>query len=201
MELELIPIACDAMVFFTNTDNAITGLTKDQISKIYVNNAYSNWNQLGGPDALLYPYCRNNDSGSHAQMEQNFLHGKEIHEKIRRETTSTSMLNVITDVMDSQTKNPLGYGLGYSIFYYYKSVNSVWNYDENERLKLLEIDGVYPTDETIADKTYPLSNNTFVVLRADAPEDSLARKMADFMLSPEGQQCVIAAGYGPLKTN
>ena len=39
VELELIPIAYDAMVFFTNNDNPISGLTKEQISNIYVNNS------------------------------------------------------------------------------------------------------------------------------------------------------------------
>ena len=46
-----------------------------KLGDIYVNDAYDNWNEISGPDALLYPYCRNNDSGSHAQMEKHFLNG------------------------------------------------------------------------------------------------------------------------------
>ena len=114
VEIELIPIAYDAMIFFTNKDNTIEGLTSEQISNIYVNNAYENWNQLGGPNALLYPYCRNNDSGSHAQMEKHFLNGNEIHSKIMSETRSEAMQSILTDVIDAKTEEPLGYGLGYS---------------------------------------------------------------------------------------
>ncbi len=196
VELELIPIAYDAMIFFTNADNPATGLTKEQISNIYVNNAYDNWSEIGGSDALLYPYCRNNDSGSHAQMEKHFLNGNEIHTEVQRETSRT-MSDILTDVMAAKTDDPIGYGLGYSIYYYYHNMNMF--YDVHDNLKLLAIDGVMPTDETIADGSYPLSNNTYVVLRKDTPADAPARKMAEFMLTEAGQVCVENAGYGRLK--
>ena len=196
VELELIPIAYDAMIFFTNKDNPVKGLTKEQISEIYVDNKYGDWKKLGGDSSLLYPYCRNNDSGSHAQMERHFLNGKEINEKIRKENTSDGMENILTDVMGSQTENPKGYGLGYSIYYYFQNMDEF--YATNKYLKLLEIDGVYPDDETIASGEYPLSNNTYVVLRKDEPENSPARKMAEFMLTKEGQACVEEAGFGAI---
>jgi len=195
VELELIPIAYDAMIFFTNNANPATGLTKEQITNIYVNDSYNNWSEVGGSDALLYPYCRNNDSGSHAQMEKHFLNGKDIHPEVQKETSYT-MSNVLTDVINAQTDNPVGYGLGYSIYYYYHNMDPF--YDTSRQLKLLAIDGVMPTDETIADGSYPLSNNTYVVLRKDTPPDAPARKMAEFMLTEAGQECVENAGYGRL---
>ena len=197
VELELIPIAYDAMVFFTNKDNPVKGLTTQQITDIYVDNKYSNWKDLGGSDSVLYPYARNYDSGSHAQMERHFLKGKDINDKIRQETTSVSMANVLTDVMGAETEEPKGFGLGYSIYYYFKNMDMF--YETDTYLKLLEIDGVAPNDETIADGSYPLSNNTYVVIRKDEPEDSVARKFAEFMLTDLGQQCVEEAGFGPLK--
>ncbi len=196
VELELIPIAYDAMIFFTNNDNSIKGLTTEQITNIYVNDAYENWNEVGGPDALIYPYCRNNDSGSHAQMERHFLNGNEIHPEVQKETSMT-MSNVLTDVMKAKTDEPKGFGLGYSIYYYFNNMDLFYN--TKTELKLLSIDGVYPNDDTIADGTYPLSNNTYVVLRADTPNDAPARKMAEFMLTAEGQKCVEEAGFGKLK--
>ena len=72
-------------------------------------------------------------------------------------------------------------------------------YNTNTTLKLLEIDGVYPSDETIANGTYPLSNNTYIVMRKSEPQDSPARRMAEFMLTEQGQQCVEEAGFGRLK--
>lgn len=197
VELELIPIGYDAMVFFTNIENSAEGLSSEQISEIYVDNKYSNWKEVGGPDALLYPYCRNNDSGSHAQMQKHFLNGKEINDKIRTETTSVSMSNVLTDVMGAKTDDPKGYALGYSIYYYFNNMDLFYN--TKTELKLLAVDGVYPNDETIADANYPLSNNTYVVIRKSEDEGSAARKFAAFMLTELGQQCVKDAGFGPLK--
>ncbi len=196
VEIELIPIAYDAMIFFTNAENDIKGLTTEQITEIYVNNTYKNWSELGGSDAAVYPYCRNNDSGSHAQMERHFLKDKEINEAIRRETTSMAMADILTDVVASKTADPLCYGLGYSIYYYYHNAGMVLG-TENQ-LKLLEIDGVMPNDETIADGSYPLSNNTYIALRKDTPEDAPARRMAEFMLTEKGQECVAQAGFGKL---
>lgn len=198
VELELIPIAYDAMIFFTNKDNKIEGLTSQQISNIYVNNAYENWNEVGGLNARLYPYCRNNDSGSHAQMEKHFLNGNDIHPKVKEETSMT-MSNVLTDVMNAKTVEPLGFGLGYSIYYYFNNMDMFFN--TKTELKILAIDGVHPNDNTIADGTYPLSNNTYIVMRKDTPEDSLVRKIAEFMLTEAGQMCVEQAGFGKLKIN
>lgn len=197
VELELIPIAYDAMIFFTNANNPATGLTTQQISDIYVNNAYENWSEVGGDNALLYPYCRNNDSGSHAMMERYFLNGNEINETIRQETTSISMANVLTDVMDAETEDPVGYALGYSIYYFFNSMDLFYN--TKTELKLLEIDGVAPNDETIANGEYPLSSNSYIVLRKDTPADAPARKMAEFMLTDKGQECVEEAGFGKLR--
>ncbi len=195
VELELIPIAYDAMIFFTNAENPIKGLTQEQITNIYVNDSYDNWAEVGGSDALLYPYCRNNDSGSHAQMEKHFLKGREIHPEVQKETSYT-MSNVLTDVMGAKTDDPTGYGLGYSIYYYFQNMDLF--YDTNKYLKLLEIDGVMPTDENIASGEYPLSNNTYIVLRKDTPENSPTRKMAEFILTEAGQACVGEAGFGKL---
>ena len=87
MELEYIPIAYDAMVFFTNAENSVTGLTQKQIQDIYVYGKYTNWNQIGGPDAELLPYRRNTDSGSHALMEQYFLEGGKLSLYLRHTQT------------------------------------------------------------------------------------------------------------------
>lgn len=198
VELELIPIAYDAMVFFTNGENAIENLTMDQIRNIYVDNAYANWSELGGPNAGLIPYCRNADSGSQAQMEEFFLKGDEIHADIRRETTAISMASVLTDVWEAKTDEPLAYALGYSIYYYYQSASMILLSSEDD-LKLLKIDGVYPTDETIADGSYPLAGYNYAVVRADSAKDSIGRRMVEFITSPDGQRCVVNAGFGALK--
>lgn len=200
VELEYIPIAYDAMVFFTNAENSITGLTRQQIQDIYVRDAYNNWNQVGGPDAELLPYCRNTDSGSHALMERYFLEdGKlSLSPDILQGNVSLSMSSALTDVAMALSLDPAAYAIGYSVYAYYDVYESLMVDVTPNKLKLLAVDGVLPTNETIADGTYPLSGYNYVVLRADEPEDSPARRLADYMVSDAGQQVVSTAGFLPL---
>ena len=202
VELEYIPIAYDAMVFFTNAENSVTGLTQKQIQDIYVYGKYTNWNQIGGPDAELLPYRRNTDSGSHALMEQYFLEGGKLSlsPDVHNVLTSYAMSSALTDVAGAMTTDPLAYAMGYSVYYYY--VNSYWLLGDagGGELKLLAVDGVLPSDETIADGSYPLAGYNYLVLRAGEPEDAPARRLAEFMVSEAGQNCVGSAGFGPLSS-
>lgn len=193
VELKFIPIANEALVFFTNGSNSVSGLTTEQIKDIYINNAYDNWSQLGGEDAAFAAYCRNNDSGSHAQMEKFFLDGQEINEDIRRENISLAMASILTDVADYGAQNPGSYALGYSMYYYF---NAAARTQGPLDLKLLAVDGITPSDETIADGSYGLATYYYAVLRADEPEDSPASKMAEYLLSDAGQECISKAGFG-----
>ena len=195
VELTYIPIANEALVFFTGQQNPAEGLTKDQIKKIYLNNAVSDWSQLGAPQAGFAAFCRNNDSGSHAQMERFFLDGAEIHEDIRRERTSIAMSNIITDLIDYEQEHPESYALGYSMYYYIENTKAVMG---DYPIKLLKVDGVVPTEQTIADGQYPLSTHYFAVLRSDAPPDAPERKLAQWLTGPQGQELVKNAGFGPL---
>ena len=202
VELEYIPIAYDAMVFFTNAENSVTGLTQRQIQDIYVYGKYTNWNQIGGPDAELLPYRRNTDSGSHALMEQYFLEGGKLSlsPDVHNVLTSYAMSSALTDVAGAMTTDPLAYAMGYSVYYYY--VNSYWLLGDagGGELKLLAVDGVLLSDETIADGSYPLAGYNYLVLRAGEPEDAPARRLAEFMVSEAGQNCVGSAGFGPLSS-
>ena len=198
VELELIPIAYDAMVFFTNGENPIEGLSSEQITRIYTQNDVKNWSELGGPDAALVPYCRNLDSGSQALMERYFLKGQALHPGLLEETVSVAMESILTDVHYAGKADPPTYALGYSIYYYYQA--AIWLVVDRDDLKLLAVDGVLPSEQSIADGSYPLADYNYAVVRKDAAEGSLARKMAEFMLTPAGQNCVSNAGYGPILT-
>ena len=197
VELEITPIAHDAMVFFTNAENLVDSLTTEQLREIYIQNKHTNWSTLGGGDEGLYPYCRNTDSGSHALMEKFILNGSSINPEIYSESISSEMQNIITDVMDVPYNNENSFGLGYSVYYYYKNMTEVF-YDTNS-LKMLAIDGVMPSDESIADGTYPFASNAYIVIRHDEPENSPARRMVEFILSGEGQECIEYAGFGRIK--
>lgn len=200
VELQYIPIAYDAMVFFTNLENPVNGLTRQQIQDIYVRNAYSSWDQVGGPEAKLLPYRRNTDSGSHALMERYFLEdGKlSLASEILQGNVSVAMSSALTDVASALSLDPPAYAIGYSVYAYYGSYEEMMTDVTPNKLKLLAVDGVLPTAETIADGTYPLADYNYIVLRSDEPKDSPARRLAEFMVSDAGQQAVADSGFLPL---
>ena len=63
-------------------------------------------------------------AASHAQMER-FSERQEIHPDIRRERTSISMSNVLTDVEDYNREHSGSYALGYSMYYYYRTYGTL----------------------------------------------------------------------------
>ena len=199
--LEYIPIAKDAMVFFTNEENPVQGLTTAQIQDIYVRSAYRNWKEVGGPDAALLPYCRNTDSGSHALMERYFLEGGDLSlsDSILQGNVSLAMSTALTDVAAALSLDPPAYAIGYSVYGYYEGMESMMGDVTSNRLHLLAVDGVMPTDETVSDGSYPLADYNYIVLRSDEPQNSPARQLAKFMLSREGQLLVERQGFLPVR--
>ena len=66
-------------------------------------------------------------------------------------------------------------------------------------IRLLEVGGVAPSTETITSGAYPFVNDFYAVIRSDAPEDSPARLLFNWMLTEEGQQLVAHEGYATAK--
>ena len=64
-----------------------------------------------------------------------------------------------------------------------------------EGIRLLEVNGVSPTNETIANGEYPYTQDFYAVIRADEPEDSPARQLYNYLLSDAGRALMTDAGY------
>jgi phosphate transport system substrate-binding protein len=84
-------------------------------------------------------------------------------------------------------------GIGYSVYFY----ASFMLPDEN--VKLLGIEGVVPTSETIANREYSLGTEVYTVVRADMPTDSTAVMLRDWLLTADGQETVEESGYVPTR--
>jgi phosphate transport system substrate-binding protein len=80
--------------------------------------------------------------------------------------------------------------IGYSYFYY---VNTMYKRDT---IKMLAIDGVKPSIETIKSGEYPIYTNGFIVTRSDADENT--KKWVDTVLSERGSKIIEEAGYVPV---
>ena len=62
-------------------------------------------------------------------------------------------------------------------------------------LRLLAVDGVTPSNDTIASESYPLCNEFYAVLHADAAADSPERQLYDWLDTAAGQDCIKKSGY------
>lgn len=195
VKLKFVPIANEALVFFTGKDNPVKGLTTEQYREIYVNNKYKNWSELGGDDKKLAAFCRNNDSGSHAQMEKFILDGGELNSDITRERTSVIMASILSDVIVYDADNPNSRAMGYSLYYYFE--NAKMFYVSDDALVLMSADGVVPSDDTISSGQYPYTTNYYAVVR-DEPNE-INDKFIEFMQSDAGDEIISRAGLGVMK--
>ena len=61
-------------------------------------------------------------------------------------------------------------------------------------LKLISVDGVIPSDESIGNGTYPFLNTFYLVIREDEKEDSETMKLYKYILSDKGKEALIKKG-------
>lgn len=182
------PIGLDALVFLANTANPLTSLTMEQLVDIY-SGKITNWAEVGGLDRELLAFQRPVNSGSQTLMQKLVMGDVEMvdGDNVFRYSTMSDILEGMLSYNNEDNT------LGYSVFYYANNM-----YFEKD-LKLMGVDGVLPSTQTIYDGSYKLTNAFYAVVRTDEPADSNARKIFDWLTGEAGQQLVLDLGYVPVK--
>ena len=189
MEFHLTPIGKEAFVFFVNSENPVTGLTVEQIQGIYTGEI-TNWRELGGKWQRIRPYQRAENSGSQTALLR-IMEGLPLIEP-EEEDRIGGMGGIITQVASYRNH---ANAIGFSFRFY--STEMV----ENEQIRLLSLNGVEPTRETIRDGSYPIASNFFAITASpigeSAPEESNEelRAFLDWILSEQGQRIIEQTGY------
>jgi len=185
-ELEMVPIGVDALVFICSNENPVDDLTMDQVKDIY-RGKITNWKEVGGNDAEIIPYQRNKDSGSQTLFDKLVNLGDELMDvpiEYRIETMQ-GLLEAVAEYDNSEN------ALGYTVYYYLTNMES----EKLKTSKILSVDGVEPSNETIARGEYPLTNDFYVVIRADEPQNSPVRILQDWITSAQGRELVERENY------
>lgn len=185
--LRFKPLGRDALVFIANETNPVTSLTQEQIKQIYTGQI-TNWEVLGGKDQKIEAFQRPATSGSQTLMEKLAVSADVIMKG--PEVVSPEDMGGLIDVLASY--NNQSNAIGYSVFFYANYMYS------KPGLKFLAIDGVMPDNKTIQSLEYPYVNDFYVVIRADEPVDSNARKLYDWMTTIKAQKLLADAGYVPV---
>lgn len=182
VKLEITPIGREAFVFFVEEHNPIDNLTTELLKAIY-HGDITNWSEAGGKNQKILAFQRPQNSGSQTMMEY-FMGDVSLKEPQTYEKVS-AMEGVIKQV--AQYNNESG-AIGYSFRYFLEELN------QEKGVKLLSVDGVYPSLENIENGTYPLTTSVCLITRKN-DSNPYVQKMIDFILSETGQSIVTKTGY------
>ncbi len=198
IELESRVIGLDAFIFMVGGANPISNLTIPQLQAIYQDNVLR-WSEVGGSNEKLVAYQRERNSGSQETMQELVMKGL---------TMAPPVEQIIGQGMGGPYNklNHSSNGIGYT-FYYYHTVQSPMNKvivavregNPNAKpipaLKVISINYVLPTPETIRNRTYPYVTEVYAVTRKGTAAENPAIRVRDWLLTPEGQALVAESGY------
>jgi phosphate transport system substrate-binding protein len=176
-----IKVANDGLAVYLNEKNPIEELSLEQIKKIYTGEI-KNWKQVGGPDAKIILYGRENNSGTYVYFKDVVLEGGDFAATAQSLPGTASVVNAI-----AKDK----YGIGYGGAAYGKGIKFL-KIKKDEKSQAYE-----PTDENIRNGNYPISRFLYMYTRT-RPTGS-TKAFIDWILSDDGQKIVKTVGYFPIR--
>ena len=165
-------IAKDGVAVVVNPANPVTELTTEQIAKIFTGEI-TNWSEVGGEDAEIAVFGRDSASGTRSAFEE--ILGIQDKCAYLNEYSSTG------DVIGNVASNPNAIG--------YASLSAV-----DETVTAVSVDGVAPTEATVADGSFPIQR-PFVIVTVEGTELSeAAQAFLDYAMSADVADIIAAAG-------
>lgn len=175
------PIARDGLSVYLNEKNPVRELTLQQLLDIYTGKT-TNWKDVGGNDAPVILYSRENSSGTYIYFRDNVLRGKDFSPRAQTLQGTAAVVNAV-----SKDPNGIGYGgAAYAKGIRFAGVKK----DANSP-------AYTPSLETVRSGDYPISRYLYLYSRTRPSGDM--KKFIDWSLGPEGQQIVSQVGYFPVK--
>lgn len=158
--------AIDAIVIVTDAENTVRELTKEQLCGIY-KGEIRNWSEVGGRDTAIVVVGREAGSGTREAFEA-FLGMEDM-------CVYANELNSTGAVMARVSSTPGAIG--------YVSLDVL-----DDKVSVLALDGVMPTEENIRSGSYRLSRPFVMVTRGSRAEQSEAvRALFIYLESEEGK--------------
>ena len=170
-------VAYDGIAVIVNEKSKLTNLTKAQVEKIFTGDV-TDWSAVGGTAGTISIYTRNTSSGTYSDW-------KELAMKKRDYAPSSQKMAGNEQIAAEVAKN--ANGVGYVGLAYTKAAG----------IKVLKVEGVELTDETVRNKTWAYARPTFYFTNGEPAGE--AKKFTDFTLSEAGQATVRNVGFVPVK--
>lgn len=180
VEPHRVTVALDGIAVFLHTDNPVKTLTLTQLKGIYTG-ATTNWKEVGGKDARIILYGRENNSGTYAFFKEHVMNKEDYAAETQTLPGTAAVVNAVAN-----DKNGIGYGgLAWA-----KGVKfaSVATKDGSPAIE--------PSVASVSSGTYPISRDLYWFFNGK-PTGEL-KKLVNWALSPEGQKISEEIGYVPL---
>lgn len=176
-----IKVAKDGLAIYLNESNNVQELSLAQIKDIYTGKI-TNWKEVGGENARIILYGRENNSGTYVYFKDYVLKGEDYSSTMQSLPGTAAVVNAV-----AKDK----YGIGYGGSAYGKGIREL-------KVKRDASSQAYaPTEENIKNGNYPISRDLYIYVRSK-PTGAL-KEYIDWILSPEGQAIVSKVGYFPIK--
>jgi phosphate transport system substrate-binding protein len=171
--LKPIIVAYDGMAVIVNANSPLSKLTLRQVEQVFTGDIID-WSAVGGKGGRISIYTRNTSSGTYRDWA-------ELAMKRRDYAMSSQKMAGNEQIAAEVAKNPNG--IGYVGLAY---INA-------EGIKVVAIDGVVPSKETVLAKKYAYARPTFFYTNGEPAGE--AAKFIEFTLSDLGQDIVEGIGF------
>jgi phosphate transport system substrate-binding protein len=166
--------AVDGVATVVAADNPVDALSTEQVRKIFAGEI-ANWQAVGGPDAAIHVYTRDEASGTRAVYWKKLLGKGAVTPKANVVPSNGAMKSAIS-------RDP--HGIGYV---------SIGHLDAT--VKAPALDGVQVDQETAKSGAYPVVRKLYMNTRGQPA--GLAKAFVDYVMSPAAADIVKDAGYIP----
>jgi phosphate transport system substrate-binding protein len=175
-----IPVALDGMAIYVSDSNPIQSLSEPQLKSIYTGKI-TNWKDVGGKDARIVAYGRENSSGTYQFFKEHVLDNEDFAREVQTLPGTGAIVNAVS-------KDPAS--IGYGGIAYASGIRVVpVRRDEKS-------DAVQPSLATVKSGEYPLSRNLFFYTVGEPDGD--VKTFIEWVLGPEGQKLCETVGYYPI---
>jgi phosphate transport system substrate-binding protein len=175
--LKPIIVAYDGMAVVVNANNPIAKLSLRQVEQIFTGDV-TDWSAVGGKAGKISIYTRNTSSGTYSDW-------KDLAMKKRDYARSSQKMAGNEQIAAEVAKN--ANGIGYVGLAYIHASG----------VKVVAIDGVAPSKETVINKKYAYARPTFYYTNGEPSGE--AATFIEFSLSDAGQKIAEKIGFVPLK--
>jgi phosphate transport system substrate-binding protein len=176
-----IPVALDGLAVYVHSSNPIQSITEPQLKSIYTGKI-TNWREVGGIDAKIVAYSRENSSGTYQFFKEHVLNNEDFAHEVQTLPGTGAIVNAVSKDMSSIGYGGIAYAFGIRVIPVRKD-------DKSE--------AVLPNLDTVENGSYPLSRNLFFYT-AGAPTGDV-KAFIDWVLGPEGQKLCETVGYYPVQ--